>query len=322
MFMKPRVLLVVFLAFVMDGCATVSEKTETAEAPVVKSQQVEAQKNLQTPTAKRYKTKIAIARFTNETNYGRSLMTDQDLDRIGKQASDMLASRLIKSGKFLVFERPDLQKIKNEQLMTGDSKLIGVDTLILGSVSEFGRTVSGKSGFLSSTKVQTARAKVDIRLVDVHTGYAIFSTVGAGEASTESGEIAGYGSHADYDATLNDRAIAASISDVIDKLVSTLDDRPWRTDIIEMQGKTVFISGGMRQGIKVGDALQVMESGAKVSSKQTGFDITLPPKKVATLRVVSLFGSSEINEGSVCEITSGALDKSAVSKVFVEEVKQ
>lgn len=306
----------------LSGCATVSEKAVLVEAPVSKTQQMEAQKSSQIPAAKRYKTKIALARFTNETNYGRSLMTDQDMDRIGKQASDMLASRLIKSDRFLVFERPDLHKIQNEQQLTGDAGLVGVDTLIVGSVSEFGRSVGGKTGFLSSTKVQVARAKVDIRLVDVHTGLAFFSATGAGEANTESGEIAGYGSRADYDATLNDRAIAAAISDVIDKLVSTLEDRPWRTDIIEMQGQTIFISGGKRQGLKVGDMLQVMEQGPKVKSKQTGFDIPLPPKKIATLRVVSLFGDTDVNEGAVCELSSGAVDKSVLNSVYVEEVRQ
>lgn len=320
MVQKLKFLWLTFLVL-LTGCATVSEKQVQVEAPVPKSQQVQAQKFSQAPTVKSYKTKIAISRFTNETNYGRALMTDQDMDRIGKQASDMLASRLIKSDKFLVFERTDLQKVSSEQQITGDSKLIGVDTLILGSVTEFGRSITGKAGFLSSTKVQTARAKVDIRLVDVHTGQAIFSAIGAGEASTESGEIAGYGSRADYDATLNDRAIAAAISDVIDKLVSTLDDRPWRTDVIEIQGRQVFISGGSKQGIKVGDTLQIMEQGQKVTSKKTGFDFFLPAKKIATIRVVSLFGDNEMNEGSVCEVVSGTVDKSAMNRVYVEEVR-
>lgn len=322
MICRLRLFLTGFVVMVLTACATVSEPVKPVEAPVAKSEQITAQKTSQIPMAKRYKTKIAIARFTNETNYGRALMTDQEFDRIGKQASDMLASRLIKSEKFLVFERPDLQKIQREQQISGDAKLIGVDTLIVGSVSEFGRSIGGKVGFLSSTKVQVARAKVDIRLVDVRTGHLFFSAIGAGEANTESGEIAGFGSRADYDATLNDRAIASAISDVIDKLVTTLEDRPWRTDIIEVQGQQVFISGGTKQGLKVGDFLQVMEQGKKVNSKQTGFDMTLPPKKIAAIRVFSFFGDNETNEGSVCEVTSGTVDKSAMSKLYVEEVKQ
>ncbi len=305
---------------VIMGCATVSQKVAPVEAPVSEMEQVQAQKAVQIPLNKHYKRKIAIARFTNETNYGKALMTDEQFDRIGKQASDMLATKLIKSEQFLVFERPDLSKIEKEQKITGDSNLIGVDAVIMGSVSEFGRSIGGKSGFLSSTKVQVAKAKVDVRLVDVKTGQAFFSAIGAGEANTETGEIAGYGSYADYDATLNDRAISAAISDVVDKLVSALEDRHWRTDILEVQGSNMFISGGQRQGLKVGDVLDVMEEGAPLKSKQTGFTINLPAKKIATVKVVSFFGDSENNEGSVCAVITGNMDKTLIKNTFVQEV--
>ena len=303
-----------------SGCATTDTRMEQVEAPVTKTQQVAAQKTAVAPVAKRYKHKIAITRFTNETNYGRSLMTDRDYDSIGKQASDMLASRLIKSNNFLVFERSDLRKLQQEQEISGGG-LIGVDTVIVGSVTEFGRSIAGKSGFMSSTKVQLARAKVDIRLVDIKTGHAFFSATGTGEASTEAGEIAGYGSRAEYDATLNDRAIAAAITDVIDKLVSTLEEKPWNTDILETQGGQIFISGGERQGLKVGDILRVMAPGQKVKSKQTGMEISLPGRQVAKIRVVSFFGDNENNEGSVCEIVDGKVDPASATNLYVEEVK-
>ncbi len=247
-------------------------------------------------------------------------MTDQDYDRIGKQASDMLAAKLVMSNKFVVFERIDISKILKEQAMSGDAKLIGVDALIVGSVTEFGRSVGGKSGFLSSTKVQTARAKVEARLIDVKTGQAFFSAAGVGEASTESGEIAGYGSRAEYDATLNDRAISAAITDMLDRVVATLDERKWKTDILEIQSGNVFISGGQKQGLKIGDTLQVMERGPAIKSKQSGFDIHLPPKKIAVLRIVSFFGENENNEGSVCEVVSGVVAQVDSEKVFVEEI--
>lgn len=305
----------------LGGCATVSDKPVQIEPPASKAELQNAQTVVQQPATKRYKRKITIARFTNESNYGRALMTDQDYDRIGKQASDMLASKLVKSNKFLVFERTDLNKVKNEQAITGDAGLVGVDALIIGSVTEFGRSIAGKTGFLSKTKVQTARAKVDVRIVDVKTGQAFFSATGAGEANVESGEIAGFGSRADYDATLNDRAISAAISDMIDKLVSTLDERPWKTDILEIQNGQIIISGGQKQGLKVGDMLQVMEKGQIVKSKQSGFDINLPSNKIATVKVVAFFGENENNEGSVCEIVTGAINANSLGKIYVEEVK-
>jgi len=309
---------VALAGLLLSACATVSERPVPVESPVSRGKQIAAQSAAQAPAAHRYKTKIAIARFTNESNYGRSLLTDQDLDRIGKQAGDMLMSRLVLSGKFLVLERPDAAKLEREQKLSGGS-MIGADTVISGSVTEFGRSVGGKSGFLSSTKLQLAKAKVDIRLVDVKTGLAYFSANGSGEASTESGEIAGFGSRAEYDATLNDRAIAAAISDVVDRLVDRLYDRPWRTDILEVRGTQVFISGGERQGLKAGDTLAVLQATGTAKSKQSGFEIALPPRQVATVRVVSLFGDSETNEGSVCEVTTGTVDAGALATLFVAE---
>jgi len=301
----------------MAGCVTVSPPPTAMESPVPQAQQVAAQESRKIPEKKRYKTKVSIARFTNETNYGRSLLYDADMDVLGKQASDMLASRLVTSGKFVVLERPDLQKIRREQELTGQASLVGSDTVIIGSVTEFGRYVGGTSGFLSSTKTQMAKAKVDIRLVDVNTGVAYFSASGAGEATTATGEIAGYGSRAEYDATLNDRAIAAAISDVIDRLVSKLADRPWKSYILEVQGQQVFIGGGKYQGIRPGDALVVYEAGKVIKSQQSGFDVSLPPAQTATLKVVSLFGETETNEGSVCEVTSGTVDPNRLSNLFV-----
>jgi curli biogenesis system outer membrane secretion channel CsgG len=303
----------------LAGCATVSTPPAPQESPVPQAEQKRAQEKARQPEEKRYKVKIAVGRFTNESNYGRSLLTDAELDRIGKQASDMLAARLVQSGQFVVLERTDLGKVLNEQQIAGNAKLVGSDTLVIGSVTEFGRSVGGKVGFLSSTKVQTAKAKVDIRLVDVKTSHAYFSAIGAGEASTESGEIAGFGSRADYDATLNDRAIAAAISDVIDRLVSRLKDRKWRTDILEVRGGQVFVTGGRSQGVRVGDVLDVMEAGDTVKSRQTGFDVTLPPRKVATMRVVGLFGETETSEGAVCEVVGGTLPAALSPKLYVAE---
>jgi len=306
-------------AAALAGCATVSPPAERAESPAPAAQQQAAQQQAQQPIARRFKLKIAVGRFTNETNYGRSLLTDAELDRIGKQAADMLTSRLVQSGQFLVLERPDVAKIEREQAASGLAGLVGADTLVIGSVTEFGRSVGGKTGFLSSTKVQTARAKVDVRLVDVRTGHAYFSAIGAGEASTESGEIAGFGSQADYDATLNDRAIAAAISNMVGVLVGQLGERRWRTDILEVKGGQIFISGGKSQGLKPGDVLAVMQAGDVVKSKQSGFDVTLPPRQVAQIRVVALFGDTETGEGSVCELISGALPAPLPPNLFVSD---
>jgi curli biogenesis system outer membrane secretion channel CsgG len=307
------------LALFAGGCATTSPHQEVVAAPISTAQQAEAQRQAAVVVAKTLKRKVAIGRFTNETRYGKTFQVDANNDPLGKQVSDMLSSRLAASQKFLIFERPDLDKLKAEQSIAHESGLVGVDALIIGSVTEFGRSTTGKSGFLSGTKVQTAHAKVEIRLVDVRTGYVFFTASGSGDASTESGEIAGFGSKADYDATLNDRAIGAAISDVQNSLISKLDERPWRTDILKVDGRQLYLSGGQRQGLQVGDTLLVLKQGERVKSGQSGFDITLPAKAIGQIRIVSRFGDNETNEGAVADILSGDITEAQKTGLYISE---
>jgi curli biogenesis system outer membrane secretion channel CsgG len=306
----------------VTGCATTAPPQQQIQAPALAAQQAEAQRQAVAVVVKTLKRKVAIGRFSNETRYGKTFQVDANNDPLGKQASDMLATRLVATQKFLVFERPDLAKIEAEQSISRESGLIGVDALLIGSVTEFGRSTTGKSGFLSATKVQTAHAKVEIRMVDVRTGYVFFTASGTGDASTESGEIAGFGSKADYDASLNDRAIGAAISDVQNALISKLDERPWRTDILKVDGRQLYISGGSRQGLKVGDTLGIWRQGEQVKSGQTGFNITLPSKVIGQIRIVSLFGDNETNEGAVADILSGDVSDAQKSGLYVSDIKE
>jgi len=271
------------------------------------------------PIAPTLKRKIAIGRFSNSTNYGRALLSDDQKDPLAEQASDMLSTRLINTGQFLVFERPDINAVKAEAEITGKkTQLVGVDALIVGSVTQFGRQTEGQIGFLSSTKRQTASATVELRLVDAHTGLAFFSTTGTGNASVEAGEVAGFGSRAAYDSTLTDRAIGAAISDLTTNVVQKLQERPWMTDILDVSGTQVQISGGSRQGIKVGDEFTVESKGKTVVSGQSGLPITLPGIQVARIRVSSFFGTGDA-EGATAQVISGSIAPTQRESLIVKE---
>ncbi len=249
-------------------------------------------------------------------------MRDDKGDVLGKQVTDLLSKALTESGQYLVFERPDIERLKDEAKLTGQElNLVGVDTLIIGSLTEFGRKTEGKSGFLSSTKKQIAFAKVDLRLVDSKTGLVYHSLSGAGESSSESASVAGFGSKASYDGTLNDAAISNAISDAISKLTAEMQTRPWQTDILAVEDGMIYISGGKSQGIKQGMSFNIETQGKVVKSKQTGFDITLPGKKVATVSVIQLFGDNETNEGAITSISSGSIDGLKYTELNVVEAK-
>ena len=344
--------LLIVVALWLSGCATTQPEKEVVQAANVSISTLEqAQQDvLRKAIAPALKRKIAIGRFTNESRYGRSLRVDGDNDPLGKQVSDMLMSRLIQSGRFLVFERADLGKIAREQsILSGGSgqersqidvnkkgtsesnfdasvavsnpmreelRLIGVDSLIIGSLTEFSRRNEGKSGFLSGTKLQVAEAKVEVRLVNPQTGQAFFSSTGSGKAETESGTVAGFGSKSSYDGSLNDKAIGAAISNMIEELINKLESRAWRASILKTQGNQVFLSGGKRQGLKVGDEFTVYRENESMTSDR-GFAIQLPPTKVGSVRVVSFFGDSETNEGSIASIIEGSFSQS--SDIYVAE---
>jgi curli biogenesis system outer membrane secretion channel CsgG len=304
----------------LSGCATVKKQPEAVESSVSREAQLEAQKQQALPAKPKFKRKVAIGRFSNETRYGRSLLRDDENDPLGKQVSDILAGRLVESDRFLVFERPDINKLKAESELSGQAlNVVGVDTMIFGSLTEFGHSTTGKKGFMSSTKKQTAEASVELRLVDVKTGHVFFTAKGTGTATVEAGEVAGYGSKASYDATLNDKAIDAAVSDVLNTLIRKLEEREWRTDILKIDGNQIFISGGTYQGIKQGEVFAVMSRGDEVKSQQTGFGIELPATKVGKIEVVSTFGTSESNEGSIAKILAGDFAGTDLGKLFVAE---
>lgn len=294
----------------LSGCAVQTPPIAQREAPQPVSAQKAAQQVLisQAPATPTLKRKIALGRITNETNYGQSLLRDRHDDPLGKQVTDLMSKALTESGAYLVFERPDIGRIESESRLT-DAKinLVGVDALIIGSLTEFGRKTVGATGFASNSKRQVAFAKVDVRVVDVTSGHVFFATSGAGEASTETSSTFGFGSQASYDGTLNDAAIRQAVSEAVNRLSVEMNARPWQTYILKADGNRVFLGGGKSQGIRPGMQFSVQTQGEQVKSPQTGAFVALPGHEVARVRVDSLFGDSELNEGSVASLLSGSL---------------
>lgn len=235
----------------------------------------------------------------------------------------MLAKDLTASGHFVVLERTDITSLNKEAAFSGNAmQRIGADVLVIGSITEFGRKTVGKSGFLSSTKKQVAYANMDVRLVDTTTGQIIFSASGAGEASSESGNVLGWGSNrSGYDGTLGDKAISLAVSEVVNKLVSELADRPWNTYFLSLEKGALAISGGASQGLKPGTMLSVTVAGKKVKSQQTGFLIQLPGKEIATIEVTQNFGDTPETEGSIVRVVKGSLGQYKISELQIKEVK-
>jgi len=315
------VLLTVATACWFPACATM-EKPEVAVVetkPQISKTIAEAAK----APERTLKRKVAIARFTNETKYGQSFFLDQNRDWIGKQAMDILSARLAGTEKFILLERADIDKISNELKLGSLQNLnIPADYLIVGSVSEFGRKTVSDVGIFSRVKKQVAFAKVNVRLLEVQTGRILYSAEGDGEAFSEAGTVFGVGSRADYDSSLNDKAISAAIGKLVNNIVESLLDKPWRAYLLSYQDGTYMMSGGNTQGIRRGDVFAVYRKGQQVKNPQTGMLIELPGTPVGTVRVTETAGTDPSSEVSVCVKEQGSLPTDNFGDFYIQEVTQ
>src|SRR5882762_7068486 len=95
------------------------------------------------------KRRVAIFDFDYATVHGGvAAIFGQDVD-IGKEISDLLVKYLVKDGSYSVLERKSMDKILAEQNFSNSDranpnsaakigKLLGVDAIIVGSITQFG----------------------------------------------------------------------------------------------------------------------------------------------------------------------------------------
>jgi curli biogenesis system outer membrane secretion channel CsgG len=269
------------------------------------------------------KRKVAIVRFSNETQYGKGVFYDKENDPMAKQALDNLSNKLASTGKFLLLERSDLDKIVEEGNISGSGyDKIGADYVIVGSITEFGRKNIGDANLISRSKVQIAEAAVSIRLIDVSSGLIIYSEEAKGEAELKTKSTLGVGGSAGFDATLSDKAISAAISQLVENVINNLLDKPWRAYFLAVDDGDVFITGGNAQGISVGDVFIVKEKGKTVKNPQTGIKMELPGKEVGKIEVTFTGGETPESEFSLIRFIEGKIDENNLLNYYIEENKK
>ena len=267
---------------------------------------------------------MAIARFSNETAYAKGIFYDKENDPMGKQAVDILSTKLASSGKFILLERTDFDLIENEMKIADNENYqkIGADYLIIGSITEFGRKNVGDLKVFSRSKTQIVEAGVSIRLVDVSTGQIIYSEESKGQAQTMNKTTMGLGQRTDYDATLSDKAISAAISQLVENIINNCMNRPWKSYFLSYDEDGIIISGGANQGLKIGDVYDVVKKGKKIKNPQTGMLIELPGKNVGQIQIDYSGGESPQSEFSLVSFISGDIDKDQMNKYYIKEINK
>ena len=266
---------------------------------------------------KTLKRKVAIGRFTNETQYAKGVFYDRENDPIRKQALDILSAKLATSGKFILLEGDGLEELVAES--GSEMQKIGADYIILGSITKFGRKVEGDQGVFTESKTQTVEAGVSIRLVDVSTGLIIYSDEASGFAETTSKQTLGIGGTAGFDATLSDKAISAALSQLVENIINKCMDKPWKGYILDIEDGTYIISGGKSQGIVEGSTFALYKKGKVVTNPQTGIKVELPGTKLGSVTVVSNMGDTPETEISFCTYEGEEINENELSNYYLLE---
>ncbi len=148
--------------------------------------------------------KIAVLPFDDGSIKDRWWKNNWD---VGKGISDELVTELLKTGKFRLIEREQIDKVLNEQNFGAGGrvdtnsaakigKVLGVQYLVMGRVTEFSFKstevggISLKQGVGLGLKSTKANVAIDARLVNTSSAEIISSVTGKGDKSSSNVKVA------------------------------------------------------------------------------------------------------------------------------------
>jgi curli biogenesis system outer membrane secretion channel CsgG len=257
------------------------------------------------------KKRVAIFDFdyaTVKTNSAALFGSDID---IGKGISDLLVKYLVKDGTYSVIERKALDKILAEQNFSNSDranpnsaaklgKLLGVDAIIVGSITQFGnddkntKVGGGGGGFGGfgvggfSHKKSKAVVALDARIVDIDTAEILGVADGKGESSRESTSLLGGGGNwhgfgggavdfgsSDFQNTIIGEAVKQAVEQMSKGVIEDNTKLVARTIMVDgliaaVEGEQIILNVGGKNGIKVGDMLNVERVTKEIKDPSTG----------------------------------------------------
>jgi curli biogenesis system outer membrane secretion channel CsgG len=275
------------------------------------------------------KKRVAIFDFDYATVHSNvAALFGQDID-IGKGISDLLVTYLVKDGSYSVIERKALDKIMAEQNFSNSDranpnsaakigKLLGVDAIIVGSITQFGNetknmNLGGAGGALGGFglggfghKKSKAIVSLTARMVDVDTGEILAVAEGHGESQRESTSLLGGGGKwngfgngnadfgsSDFQSTIIGEAVKAAVEKTSTDVIADKDKLVARTVVVEgliaaVDGGQIILNVGAKAGVKVGDQLNVERVSKEIKDPSTGKVIRRISTSVGVVKVTDV----------------------------------
>jgi len=252
----------------------------------------------------------------------------QNID-VGKGISDLLVKYLVQDGTYSVIERKALDKVLAEQNFSNSDranpasaaklgKLLGVDAIIVGSVTQFGNETKntgagggggglggfGLGGFHHSNS--KAIVNVDARIVDIDTAEILGVASGHGESSRSSTSLLGGGGNwhgwgggnvdfgsSDFQQTILGEAVKKSVEDMSKGLIDDAPKLQIRTVVVSglvasVDGGVIVLNVGAKAGVKVGDQLSIERITKEIKDPATGAVIRRLSSPIGVVRVTDV----------------------------------
>lgn len=254
-----------------------------------------------------------------------------DVD-IGKGIADMLVTNLVRNGTYSVIERKQLDRILQEQnfQQSGRSdpssavrlaKLLGVDAIIIGSITQFGRD-DKKLGLGGGARIggigiggigkKSAKAvvNIDARIVSTETAEILAVATGHGESKRSGMTLAGGAGvggvaaggafdmqSSNFAGTIIGEATRAAV-DSLTGQVAAAAGRITETKVAiqalvaDVAGNELIINVGTSAGVRVGAEYEVLRAGREIRDPSTGRVLRRVTTNVGKLKVTSADATS------------------------------
>ena len=263
--------------------------------------------------------------------------SDQD---IGKGIADMLVTDLVRNGTYSVIERKQLDQVLREQNFQQSgradpssavqlAKILGVDAIIIGSITQFGRDDKklgvggagvhvggiGIGGF--GKKSAKAVVQIDARIVSTTTAEILGVATGHGESKRSGLTLAGglaiggtggagvldMGS-SNFANTIIGEATRLAVDSLTGQLVAAAGGIQEtkveiRALVADVSGGEVTINVGTGAGVKVGAEYDVVRPGREIKDPATGRVLRRTTTPVGKLKV------TQADEGSATGTLTG-----------------
>jgi curli biogenesis system outer membrane secretion channel CsgG len=290
------------------------------------------------------KKRIAVLDFDFATVQSSSAALFGNNVDVGKGITDLLITNLVKDGTYSVIERQAINKILAEQNFSNSDranpasaakigKLLGVDAIIVGAITQFGNDDShtnvggGGGGFggfgLGKVGIHKSKAIVAInaRLVDIDTGEILGVAEGKGDAERDGASILGGGGNwhgfgaggvdfgnSNFQQTIIGEAVKKAVDNLTTDVISDNTKLQTRTIVVDglvadvdASGGTVVLNVGAKNGLKVGDQLSVERVTREVKDPATGAVLRRISSPIGVIQVTDVDDNS-----AVAKIISGA----------------